>query len=69
LLSHENGQTSRGSNNIPTRLAPRRTPILYRQTHKKVLLKKGEKITRGGTKPKPSKENKKQSRKKTEEKK
>jgi len=30
------------------------------QTQRKILLKKGKKITRGGTRPKPSKENKKQ---------
>ena len=40
LLSQENGQASRRSNDIPTRLAPRRTPILCRQTQRKVLLKK-----------------------------
>jgi len=40
LLSQENGQASRGSNDIPTRLAPCRTPILCRQTQRKVLLKK-----------------------------
>jgi len=55
LLSQENGQASRRSNDIPTRLAPRRTPILCRQTQRKVLLKKGKK-KRGGTRPKPSKQ-------------
>jgi len=54
LLSQENGQASRGCNDIPTRLAPRRTLILCRQIQRKVLLKKGGK--RGGTRPKPSKQ-------------
>jgi len=54
LLSQEIGHASRGSNDIPTRLAPRRTPILYRQSQK-ILLKKRGKSTRGGTRPKPSK--------------
>jgi len=35
LLSQEIGQASRGSNHIPTRLAPHRTPILYRQYQRK----------------------------------
>jgi len=47
LLSQKSGQTSRGSNDIPTRLAPRRAPILCRQIQRKILFKKkGEK--RGG---------------------
>jgi len=48
LLSQEIGQTSGGSNDIPTRLAPRRTPILCRQSQIKILLKKGKKVHEGG---------------------
>jgi len=67
LLSQENGQASRRSNDIPTRLAPRRTPILCRQTQRKVLLKKGKKKEGElGQNPQNKQETK---RKKTEEKK
>jgi len=55
LLSQQNGQASGGSNGIPTKLAPRRIPIPCHQSQIKNLLKKGEKGTRGGTRPKPSK--------------
>ena len=44
LLSQEIGQASGGSNDLPARLAPRRTPILCRQSQKKkIIKKKGEK--------------------------
>jgi len=55
LLSQEIGQTSRGSNDIPTRLAPRRTLILCRQSQIKNLLKKGEKVHEGGLGQNPQK--------------
>ena len=42
LISKERGQTSRGIIDIPTRLAPRETSIVCRQTQN-ILLKKGEK--------------------------
>jgi len=55
LLSREIGQTSGGSNDIPTRLAPRRTSILCRQSQIKILLKKGEKVHEGGLGQNPQK--------------
>jgi len=42
LISKERGQTSRGIIDIPTRLAPRETSIVCRQTQN-ILLKKGGK--------------------------
>jgi len=46
LVSREKGHASRRSNDVPTRLVPRWTPILYRQSQ--ILLKKGEKLKESG---------------------
>jgi len=70
LLSQEKGQVSRGSNDIPTRLTPQRTFILYLQTQINFIKKMGKKYTRGGTRQKPSEQkgkSKKQKEKKREQ--
>jgi len=60
LISKERGQASRGNIDIPTRLAPRETSILCRQTLENLLKKGKNNYKGGGTRPKPSKENKKE---------
>jgi len=66
LISKEKEQTSRGVIDIPTRLAPRDTSILCRQTKQNFIKKWGKIIIKGGaTRPKPSKENKEKETKKT----
>ncbi len=67
LLSKERGQTSGGIIDILTRLAPRDTSILYRQTQK-FIKKRGEKIftKSGGTIPKPTKKKQQNTGKETE---
>lgn len=64
MLSQEIGQTSRGNNNISTRLAPRRTPILCSQFQRNFLLNKGKKrVQEGGLCQNPQKKNKEQTEK------
>jgi len=57
-------QASRGSNDIPTRLAPRRVPILCRQSQRKKFIKKrGKRVQEGGLGQNPQKKNKEQTEK------
>jgi len=55
-VNQEIGKASRRSNDIPTRLAPRWTPIVCRQSQN--LLKKGGKIQEGGLDQNPQKKRK-----------
>jgi len=47
FLSQGQEQASKGSDDIPTRLAPRGTPILCRQTQWILLKKREKKYARG----------------------